>query len=245
MFRPVVILRTVVALTLLTASSVVFSESEPDPQVMKGRALRAVVSELRDSGFACSFPTPFISAVLSPPAQTDRLVTKCSKTDERMYADRWDEIESVVTLESKELSNTALVVAANLSVAVVRSNSTPEYLSFPTQDKAVADYIKDDRQLNAIYKKVVSAAQTWDPRGPSGNARQLIVEYEKTWIRFRDSYCELYGRVKSDEARSQDTLALHCKAKVTSEQIRFLGGMYRCLQDPRNRCQLPLFGYTP
>lgn len=218
----------------------------PDTQAMQGRALNAVVSELQDGGYSCTFPTPTATWLGGRPTDNIELQTKCSRIYDRLFADRWDEFETIIYLRIGErLSDTSRILVATSSGNQVRSHSMREFLSFPTGDGAVVNYVKDDLQLNAAFKKVLTIAQNRRLGDSPKDTREMIVAFEKSWIRFRDSYCNLYAQARTSETKAQDVHSLQCKSKVNTEQIRFLEGMYRCLQNPQNRCELPLFGYAP
>jgi len=77
-------------------------------------------------------------------------------------------------------------------------------------------YEKSDRELNAVWKKVISQL--------SGNKKERLIDRQLAWIDERDAICDRemqnsrYGRNGS----GYQTILNSCLSRVTTERTKFL-----------------------
>lgn len=67
----------------------------------------------------------------------------------------------------------AFFLTANISSAQTQGEMNKE---------AYAAYEKADKKLNVVYKQLMN--------GLDDKERQMLIQVQKDWIKFRDSYCE-------------------------------------------------------
>jgi uncharacterized protein YecT (DUF1311 family) len=75
---------------------------------------------------------------------------------------------------------------------------------------ASAQYAKADKELNKVYKQLVSMLNNSD--------KTLLIQAEKDWVKFRDSHCRFVAE-QYDGGSMQPLVRSTCLEEVTRQRI--------------------------
>jgi uncharacterized protein YecT (DUF1311 family) len=102
------------------------------------------------------------------------------------------------------LISLTVFLTANISLAQTQAEMNKE---------AYSAYEKADKKLNVVYKQLIN--------GLDQKEKQMLIQVQKDWIKFRDSYCEFEAE-ENEGGSMQPMVEAMCLEEITNIRIKQL-----------------------